>query len=414
MSDLFRKEALLHQGHKLDGEVTLATHMSFNWILGVIVLIVVIGCAYLFLGEYHRKEVVSGYLRPTQGVSKIYPLGTGVVDRVLVEEGQSVKKGEVLATIRMERVLTSGADMNAAIVTELEKQKQLLQENLANQIKLRDMNQDKLESQIASLSIQLEKAKNQLRLLSERVALSDERVKNTEALITKGFASGNDLKTQKDNLLAITQQQEELLSRLSSQREQMSQLQYELAQLPIDHRETQVSLQSQLASINQQIRQAQGQQSYNILSQMDGKVSNLLVKPGMVANGQTPIMTVLPHNAELEAILFVPTRAYGFVKPEQLTRIRYQAFPYQRFGIYEGHINTVSKSILLPNEANAPVSLREPVYQVVVSLKSQSANAYGATVPLQAGMLLEADIMVDSRSLFEWLFEPIYSIKGAL
>lgn len=186
MSDLFRKEALLHQGHKLDGEVTLATHMSFNWILGVIVLIVVIGCAYLFLGEYHRKEVVSGYLRPTQGVSKIYPLGTGVVDRVLVEEGQSVKKGEVLATIRMERVLTSGADMNAAIVTELEKQKQLLQENLANQIKLRDMNQDKLESQIASLSIQLEKAKNQLRLLSERVALSDERVQKYRSTYHKG------------------------------------------------------------------------------------------------------------------------------------------------------------------------------------------------------------------------------------
>ena len=60
------------------------------------------------------------------------------------------------------------------------------------------------------------------------------------------------------------------------------------------------------------------------------------------------------------------------------------------------------------------MSLQEPMYQVVVELTKQNAQAYGASVPLQAGMLLEADIMVDSRSLFEWLFEPIYSIKGAV
>ncbi|TMO54335.1 HlyD family secretion protein [Pseudoalteromonas phenolica] len=414
MSDLFRKEAIDHQGHKLDGEVTIATHMSFTWILAVILLIVVVGGVYLFLGEYHRKEVVSGYLRPTEGVSKVYPLGQGVVDKVFVEEGQVVKKGEVLASIRMERVLESGADMNTAIVDELVKQKAFLQENLLNQSELEQVSIEKLESQIANLSQQIANAKSQLTLISERVSLSNEKVESTKSLIEKGFASENDLKNQKDNLLALTQQQEELLSRISSQQEQESQLKYELLQLPINHREKLVSLRSQLANVNQQIKQAQGQQSYNIVSQRDGRVSNLLIKPGMVANSQTPILTVLPLESELEAILFVPTRAYGFVQPEQLTRIRYQAFPYQRFGIYEGHIKTVSKSILLPNEASVPVSLREPVYKVVVSLNAQVANAYGTSVPLQAGMLLEADIMVDSRTLFEWLFEPIYSIKGAL
>ena len=414
MSDLFRKEAIHHQGHKLDGEVTIATHMSFTWILAVILLIVVVGGVYLFLGEYHRKEVVSGYLRPTEGVSKVYPLGQGVVDKVFVEEGQVVKKGEVLASIRMERVLESGADMNTAIVDELVKQKAFLQENLLNQSELEQVSIEKLESQIANLSQQIANAKSQLTLISERVSLSNEKVESTKSLIEKGFASENDLKNQKDNLLALTQQQEELLSRISSQQEQESQLKYELLQLPINHREKLVSLRSQLANVNQQIKQAQGQQSYNIVSQRDGRVSNLLIKPGMVANSQTPILTVLPLESELEAILFVPTRAYGFVQPEQLTRIRYQAFPYQRFGIYEGHIKTVSKSILLPNEASVPVSLREPVYKVVVSLNAQVANAYGTSVPLQAGMLLEADIMVDSRTLFEWLFEPIYSIKGAL
>jgi membrane fusion protein len=70
--------------------------------------------------------------------------------------------------------------------------------------------------------------------------------------------------------------------------------------------------------------------------------------------------------------------------------------------------------VVLPNETSLPVVFQEPVYKVVVKLEHQGAAAYGATVPLQSGMLLEADIMVDKRTLFEWLFEPIYSIKGAV
>nr|MDC2856458.1 HlyD family efflux transporter periplasmic adaptor subunit [Ningiella sp. W23] len=182
----------------------------------------------------------------------------------------------------------------------------------------------------------------------------------------------------------------------------------------MNQQEVESQLRSQLANINQQISQAESQGSYDVRSQRSGRISNLLVKPGMMAQSNYPLMAVLPEDTKLEAVLFVPTRAYGFVQKGQSTRIRYQAFPYQRFGIYDGEIKSVSKSILLPNETALPVSLQEPMYQVVVELTNQNAQAYGASVPLQAGMLLEADIMVDSRSLFEWLFEPIYSIKGAV
>lgn len=414
MSDLFRKEAIDHQGQKLDGEVTIATHMSFTWILGLILGIVIIGCTYLILGEYHRKEVVSGYLRPTTGLSKIYPLTTGVIDEVFVEEGQIVEKGQLLARIRMERLLTSGSDVNDVIVSELIKQKQYINENLKTQKSLAGVSVEKLESQIASTTFQVEQAQKQLSLLSKRVVLSKKRVADTELLIEKQFASNADLETVKDNYFAIQQQAEDLEARLLSQQELLSQYRFELIQMPMNQQEVESQLRSQLANINQQISQAESQGSYDVRSQRSGRISNLLVKPGMMAQSNYPLMAVLPEDTKLEAVLFVPTRAYGFVQKGQSTRIRYQAFPYQRFGIYDGIIKSVSKSILLPNETALPVSLQEPMYQVVVELTNQNAQAYGASVPLQAGMLLEADIMVDSRSLFEWLFEPIYSIKGAV
>ena len=414
MSNLFRKEAIEHQGQKLDGEVTIATHLSFNWILVLILLIVVVGATYLVLGEYHRKEIVSGYLRPTEGLSKIYPLGQGVIDEVFVEEGETVEKGQLLARIRMERILTSGSDMNEAILSELIKQKDILHRNLSNQAALAKVQSEKLFSQINNTEFQLSQAKKQLSLLKERVSLSENRLKDTQALIEKGFASQSDLESVRDTLLAIQQQAEDLEGRVLSQNESLSQLKFEKQQLPFNQQDAESQLRSQLANINQQITQASAQQSYDVRSNRSGRVSGLMVKPGMIAQSTTPLMTILPIEAALEAVLLVPSRAFGFVQQGQNTRIRYQAFPYERFGIYHGNIESVSKSILLPNEVNLPVALREPVYQVVVELKEQNAKAYGASVPLQAGMLLEADIMVDSRTLFEWLFEPLYTIKGAL
>ena len=61
-----------------------------------------------------------------------------------------------------------------------------------------------------------------------------------------------------------------------------------------------------------------------------------------------------------------------------------------------------------------PAALQEPVYRVQVALGQQAIRAYGTTVPLQSGMLLSADIVLEQRSLISWLLEPILSLKGRL
>ncbi|MNG20774.1 hypothetical protein D3C84_1050580 [compost metagenome] len=56
----------------------------------------------------------------------------------------------------------------------------------------------------------------------------------------------------------------------------------------------------------------------------------------------------------------------------------------------------------------------ELFYRITVALDSQHIQVYGQPQPLQAGMLLEADIMQDKRRLYEWALEPIYSVTGKL
>ncbi|WP_042147789.1 MULTISPECIES: HlyD family secretion protein [unclassified Pseudoalteromonas] len=414
MSDLFRKEAIDHQGQKLDGEVTIATHMSFNVIVILVVFIVLVGLTYLFWGEYHRKEVVSGYLRPTTGLSKVYPVAAGVIDDIYVKEGELVKKGQLLARIRMDRHLSSGKEVSDSIIQELIIQKKLILSKVENQEYLSQVNKDKVISQIKSTKAQLLQAKSQQSLLNERLKLSNKKLANTKKLIEEGFVSNREYQEQQDVALAMKQQVEDIQAQVLTQEEQLSQLNFQKIQQPFEFEDLISQLKSQLAGVNQQISQADSQRSLDVRSNRTGKITNLLVKAGMMAQTNQPLLTILPEGAVLEAVLFVPTRAYGFVRAGQKTRIRYQAFPYQRFGIYQGEIVEVSQSVILPNETSLPVAFQEPVYQVVIKLDGQGAMAYGTKVPLQSGMLLEADIMVDSRTLFEWLFEPIYSIKGAV
>ena len=68
--------------------------------------------------------------------------------------------------------------------------------------------------------------------------------------------------------------------------------------------------------------------------------------------------------------------------------------------------------MLLPGEANLPIALDEPVYRVTVQLDSQTVTAYGRFMDLQPGMLLEADIKLDTRPLYQWILDPLYSISG--
>jgi len=104
--------------------------------------------------------------------------------------------------------------------------------------------------------------------------------------------------------------------------------------------------------------------------------------------------------------------------------LRYQAYPYQRFGHYEGVVTSVSRAALSPGELPAQLagltsltglvagSATEPIYRITVSLTSQTVTAYGAQVPLQAGMALEADVSLERRRLFEWMLDPLYAVTG--
>ncbi len=102
--------------------------------------------------------------------------------------------------------------------------------------------------------------------------------------------------------------------------------------------------------------------------------------------------------------------------------LRYQAYPYQKFGHYEGVVASISRSAVSPGELppqlagisslTASSGGAEPVYRITVKLERQTVTAYGQPVPLQAGMQLEADVELETRRLYEWVLDPLYTLTG--
>ena len=128
--------------------------------------------------------------------------------------------------------------------------------------------------------------------------------------------------------------------------------------------------------------------------------------------------SLLPADARLQAHLFAPSSAVGFVRQNQPVQLRYQAFPYQKFGHQAGVVAQVARSPLQGAElAGLPLqggtgAGAEPLYRITVTLDRQTVAAYGQAQPLSPGMQLEADVLLDRRRLIEWLFEPVLGIAG--
>jgi membrane fusion protein len=117
----------------------------------------------------------------------------------------------------------------------------------------------------------------------------------------------------------------------------------------------------------------------------------------------------------LQAHLYAPSSAVGFLRAQQPVLLRYQAFAYQKFGHQHGHIEQVSLAPLQPAELTGQPwvgSVREPMYRITVALDRQHVPAYGALQPLAPGMQLDADVPIDRRKLYEWLFEPVLGMAG--
>lgn len=414
---LFRAQAIENKKQCLFGDILLLPKFSHSFIIGSLLIWIALVFIWLFSSTYARKESVSGWLEPPSGIARLYPETNGTIQKIYVAEGAFAEEGQPLLLVETEAQLGSGQQLSTQLLTEYASQQRLLEEELVRTKSIYAKRQQDGIQKILAAQQELGMLDQQLKTNSERYNLVLVEGRRLTALKRNGHVSNADIDNAMQQELSLKSDQQTLRKNTITQRNLVEQLQNQQKLLPDELANTEAQLRTRLSDVAQKIAHVNGQSTRVLKAARAGIVNNLQAREGQQINigNNVPLLTLLPKDGYLTAHLLIPVRSAGFLTAGQAVNIRYDAFPYQKFGLYQGTIETISNTILLPKELlNAPLEIHEPVYRITAKLNQMYVQAYGEEFHLKPGMTLSADIRLSDRTLIQWLLEPIYSLKGRL
>ena len=411
---LFRQEAIDALREKFLGEATIARPMPF-WVLTLLGLVVAgMVIAVAVWGQYTRRERTEGFLQLDVGAAKVSFTDSGRVAELFVKEGQEVKAGVPMARISLERATSASASTGSVVSGELTQRRGSLEKEQGQMRELAEQQLQQVRKKALDLQNEITQIGTDIRLQTQRLTSAKAEALRWAQLAEKKFASD----------VAARQKQDEATDqeiRLQALKRQKSTLERDLATTKLEEpsvalraRAQQEQVTRQISELQQTMVQEEAKRETIIKAPITGVVTNITVSTGQSVAADAAFATILPAGSKLQVELLVPTRAIGFVTKGKEVSIRYEAFPYERFGQYRGVIADVSQTVWSPGDKIGPLTVREPAYRITAKIDRQTVEAMGQEIPLRSGMLVNADILLEKKSLLEWVFEPVLQLRGRL
>ena len=415
MSNLFRHEVLENRQRDWLGSIQLTRPLSLHLLTGLALAVAAAVIAYLVLGEYTRKARVSGFLVPDKGVIRLVAPRAGTVLEAHVTEGGVVRQGEVLYVLSVEQSTLAGD--TDAVVQSLSARERSLKGASLEQLELERQRLAAADREIEAMRHELTQMDAEAELQNQRLVLAQQAQARLEALRGENFISAAQVQTKAEEVLGLRAQIQSLQRQRAVHLREVEQLQARRREIPLQVRAQRGEIDRSMAELAQQAAENEARRRIVVRAPQDGMVTGVLAQAGQAVTPAMALASLLPANARLQAHLFAPSSAVGFLRADQPVLLRYQAFPHQKFGQQSGQVVQVSRSPLQPSEL---AGLAQPsggaggeaLYRITVALDRQSVAAYGQAQPLVPGMQLEADVLLDRRRLIEWIFEPVLGLAG--
>ena len=414
--ELFRSEVLAERQTPLLGKVLLEPRASHSLLVGISVALGLAVVAFLVFGSYARKARLSGVLVPTLGIARIVAPQAGVVTEIFVSEGANVKKGTPLIALSSETQNEALTSTREEIVRRITSRRDSTAANQRVQEELFEQQAADLRRRLDALTVEKKHLGREIELQRSRLRIGESALSRARAMRAQDLIPLPRLqRAEQDSIDDKAKLEAMERSQFTLQREQI-QIEAALREMPMRRRTQLSEIERNVSSLDQELAEAESRRKIVISAPYDGVVTALQAEKGSSAQANIPLMSVVPAGSDLLASLYGSSRAVGFVRPGQKVSVRYQSYPYQKFGSYVGTVASVSKSAInpaeLPQQLAGLYAPTESLYRINIKLDQQTATTYGKPAPLQAGMQLEADVITDSRHLIEWMFEPLFTLTG--
>lgn len=363
--------------------------------------------------------VASGEIEPAGDVQKVQHLEGGIISEQLVQEGQRVRKGQILLKLD-EGEIGSQQQQTATRITNLTLEQRELRRSLgevalnANQrtptrpgLEVSRAYQDVQEQKTKEISRQIGLAQQRIATMQdkrhkylEEVALLQKQTKAYESLDKTGAMSHNDVLEAQRRLASTATQLAELNGNIREATISMTELR---AKLRMDSYEQLAKVTGEKAELQSVLGRQEGELNrLQVRSPVDGIVKAYTVKTlgGVIAPGSV-VAEVVPLGQRLEAFTRVHPKDIGNVRKGQRVELKVQAYDYSRYGSIPSRVDSISAGTFQDEKTG------EPFYKVRVTLDRDYAGDIPGRNLLVPGMTLTADILTDRTNLLVYLLGPI-------
>ncbi|HEX7060805.1 MAG TPA: HlyD family efflux transporter periplasmic adaptor subunit [Woeseiaceae bacterium] len=417
---LFRAEALAAQRASWLGEISLAQPPGVRVLAAFALLAAAAVLVFLASASFARRSHVAGRLVPDAGLVTVVAPAAGTLARSPPAQGTHVGSGDGLLVISAARASPGSGDTTAARLARIAERRAALSDRYAAALRLLDAQERGAADQLAALRRERAQLASSLALERRRLQIAERLGSRLRDLAAQQFVSELELARQQEAALAQA-------ATLAGLERSATALDREILALEQGSRELALEAEvrasehaAELARLEEERIAIEAAGEVLVASPVDGVVVSAIAQAGQAVAAGQPLLSVLPDGSTLQAELFVPSMAVGFVAAGDRVLLRYPAFPHEKFGPRYGTVVNVSESALEPvalaaltggavagGPAGAP-------YRVTVALDEQFVLAYGEQHALLPGMRVEADLVGERRKLYEWLLEPLYSVTGRL
>ena len=402
-SPLFRQEVVEAGRDRLAGTVVAATPPRSRLYAALLVAVAAVMVAILVFGQYAARSQVKGVVAYNGGIARVYPNAAAEIREVHVRTGMQVAAGDPLVTIS----LAQGRGGIGSQLSELTRQESELarQQELASL--LGSTGTEALTQQKASLAAAIASLQRQRALAAGQVGLAEAAIRRSVRLAAEGAGSQRQVEDSRAEALVRRSEVESINERIITQSETLRAIDAQIAQRNLESSRGQSEVAAQRAALAEQRAALLRTDRLTLTAPVAGEVGDVLGVVGQRARPDTSLVTIVPRGSRLEIWLYAPSRAIGFVHPGQEVRLLFDAFPFQKYGAGRGTVTEVSSVAVEPAAIDPALGIEEPVFRVRVRLDSMEPRAAGIAGRLRPGMTLSANLILERRSLWEVLFNPI-------
>ena len=420
---LFRREALDARRDAWLGRVQISQPLPVRIVAWSCVALTVGAVLLLTFGTYTRRVHATGQVMPKSGLLTLGAIQPGTISVIHATEGQRVQKGDVLFTEDLEATSLTGPTQKQ-VLADLLRQKELLKNQRALREKSAPIEHQAFLNQIQFLTRQREQISAQLSNDESVLPLVQKAVAKMQSAEETHLIAEAQFQSQLYTYAQLLSSHSQALQSRTDTESKIANLASKLARFDSELAHDLNELDKQIAAIDQQTAENEGRRTNIVLAPEDGILTGVRGYLGEQVAAGTPLVTLLPTDQALQIELYVNSASIGFLRENEPVLLRYDAFPYQKFGLHHGRIAEITHAPVVSNNQqdnrNAQMSgdqSRPPsqdIYRIRVTPDQTYVETYGRQRPLEAGMTVSADIATDRRRLWEWLLDPVISVRNTL